>query len=202
MIKRIYLIIFTSQICFSQTIHLSRAEKCWAVLHPFAALKIRKIQKQIAPLYHPAQLKAELDSFANGGKLDAFRHTFFMSAFAQKVKVKKLRRLGIAHERSNYKNFLKSETEDGELADSIACQMDLINNELGFRIGKLNKKITHEELKKLVIVELNSGKGTIVKRNKKGQYLDKNERPLNLTLYKRTWNIPKNLASSDYIYKD
>jgi hypothetical protein len=201
-ITRILFLILISSNCLSQTIHLSRAEKVWAVSHPFAALKIRKIQKQITALYKPSELLTQLDSFSNGGKLDAFRHTFYMSAFAQKIKVKKIRKLGIAHEKSNYRNFLKSKTEDGELADSVACQMDLLNNELGFSIGKSNKKLSPDELKQLVIKEINNGKAVIVKRNKRGVYLSKDDETIDLKAFKGVWETPKWLVASDYVYKD
>jgi hypothetical protein len=125
-----------------------------------------------------------------------------MSAFAQKIKVKKIRKLGIAHEKSNYRNFLKSKTEDGELADSVACQMDLLNNELGFSIGKSNKKLSPDELKQLVIKEINNGKAVIVKRNKRGVYLSKDDETIDLKAFKGVWETPKWLVASDYVYKD
>ncbi len=81
--------------CFSQTVELSRSEIQWVLTHPFAAIKVKKISKHAFSIYHLSAIKFELDSFTNGGKLDAFRHTFFMAAFAQKVKPKKIKKLGI-----------------------------------------------------------------------------------------------------------
>ncbi|MBK7668826.1 MAG: hypothetical protein IPJ32_16710 [Sphingobacteriaceae bacterium] len=125
----------------------SRYEKCWAITHPFAALKVRKIYKTCAPFYEEVKKTKALDTFENGGKLDAFRHTFFMAAFSQKIKTKKIRKLGIAHEKGNYTHFLKNIKEDGELADSLSSVMDIKNNELGFKIGNTNKKKDLSDLK-------------------------------------------------------
>ncbi|MDP3557845.1 MAG: hypothetical protein Q8T03_10755 [Bacteroidota bacterium] len=180
----------------------SKQEKIWAFKHPFSAVKIKKLYRQVSPIYKQSLNKLLLDSFNNGGKLDAFRHTYFMAAFAQKVKVKKLRELGIAHEKGNQKQFIKQQTEEGELADSLSNVMDLNNNELGYKIGKENKNLSLEELRQLIIKEINEGKALIMKRNKSGNYLDCNNNIIDLKLYLHKWYVPKCLVSSDYIYKD
>src|SRR5690606_27581918 len=150
--------IFFCNACFSSIPKLSKYEKRWAIFHPFAAIKVNKISKKCFIIYKQQNIKTELDTFTNGGKLDAFRHAFFMAAYAQKVKVEKLRKLGKAHEKGNYRQFLKSQLEDGERPDSLSCEMDLLNNELGFVIGKSNKKLILEELKNAVISEIKNGK--------------------------------------------
>ncbi|MGZ4100232.1 MAG: DUF6973 domain-containing protein, partial [Bacteroidia bacterium] len=109
----------------------SKYEWCWAFSHPIAAIKVKHISKTCYAVYkHDLTIREQLDTFSNGGKLDAFRHVFFMAAFAQKVKTKKLRKLGIAHEKGNYQAFLHSKKEEGEIADSISTVMDLQNNEV------------------------------------------------------------------------
>lgn len=175
----------------------SRYEKRWAFFHPFAALKVKKIYKQCLPIYHKIEMNNKLDPYRNGGKLDAFRHTFFMAAFSQKIKVKKVRKLGIAHEKGNHLNFYRGIKEDGELADSLACEMDLRNNETGFAIGTSNKKLNLEELESVVIERIKKGEAVYFKRNSNGQYLTCTGEIIHLDDYKAKWFIPKCLISTD-----
>lgn len=175
----------------------SRYEKCWAFTHPCAALKVKKIYKRCAPIYEELKKNKTLDSFENGGKLDAFRHVFFMAAFDQKLKTKKLRKLGIAHEKGNYAHFLKNIKEDGELADSLSTVMDLQNNELGFRIGNCNKKTDLQNLKNLVIEAIKKGEAVYFKRNASGQYLNCAGEVIILENYQNKWFIPKCLVKTN-----
>ena len=80
-----------------------------------------------------------------------------MAAFAQKIKIKKLKKLGIAHEKGNYRQFKKYQNEEGERPDSLSNVMDLKNNDLGLKIGSENKKISLADLKELVINEIKNG---------------------------------------------
>lgn len=179
----------------------SRYEWFWALGHPVAAVKVKIISKRCYRLYNSdSKLKSQLDSFSNGGKLDAFRHVFFMAAFAQKVKVKKLRKLGEAHEKASYKIFLNSKIEDGEIPDSLSAIMDLKNNGVGFTIGQQHKHLEPEELKNVVIKEIISGKAVIMKRKSNGIYLDCSDRPVNPDFFIGKWFIPKCLVSSNFSY--
>lgn len=171
-------------------------EIIWSTTHPFAAIRLKKIYKKVFILYKQPSTILALDSFSNGGKLDAFRHIFFMAAFAQKIKLKKLRKLGIAHEKGNYKQFLKHQNEEGELPDSLSCVMDLTNNELGFKIGLNHKKISLDELKLEVIKEINNGNAVILKRNNNKLYVDCNNNVIDIKAYEKKWCVPKCLISS------
>ena len=175
----------------------SRYEKCWAFAHPFAALKVKKIYKKCKPIYEEVTKMNRLDHFQNGGKLDAFRHSFFMAAFAQKINTKKVRKLGIAHEKGNYANFLKNIKEDDELADSLSTVMDLQNNETGLKIGCANKKKGLEELSTIVIEEINKGQAIYFKRNSSGQYLNCEGEIIQLENYQNKWSIPKCLIPTN-----
>jgi hypothetical protein len=184
---------------FSQRIkERSAYEKKWAFLHPFAAFKVKKINKKCLPIYQEIKNTNALDKYKNGGKLDAFRHAFFMAAFAQKIKTKKLRQLGIAHEKGNHSNFLKGIVEDGEFADSLSCEMDLKNNELGFRIGHGNKKTELNKLADLVVAEIRKGEAVYFKRNYSGNYLTCEGEIINLESYKGKWYVPKCLITTDH----
>ncbi len=198
---RVFLIIvfiFFSAVVSAQKIsERSRYEKRWAFFHPFAALKVKKIYKMCLPYYEELKKLKGLDAFENGGKLDAFRHTFFMAAFSQKIKTKKIRKLGIAHEKGNHYHFLKNIKEDGELADSLSSVMDLKNNELGLKIGSNNRKVDINNLILITIEELNKGEAIYFKRNAVGQYLSCKDEIINLENYKNKWVVPKCLIKTN-----
>lgn len=149
-------------------------EYAWATVHPIAALKVKKAKRKADSIYYSYVKKAIPDSFESGGKLDAFRHVFYMSVFTQQVRVKALRKLGQAHEKTNLRNYKKHKTEMGELADELFSEMDLLNNELGFTIGSANKKASKETLAELVLQNISEGKAKIILRNCKGSYVSCN----------------------------
>lgn len=173
----------------------------WAAFHPFAAIKIKHIHKACDVYYAEMNKHPQLDSYGAGGKLDAFRHTFYMAAFAQKVKVKKLRRLGLVHEKINYRQFKKNRLEQGEVPDSLSSVMDLLNNELGFRIGKTHPQVSLEELRDLVLAAIQQGQALIFKRDVAGNYLKCTDEILSKEELKG-WKNNKCLVASNYLYKD
>jgi len=175
----------------------SSAEKKWAVFHPFAALKVRKIYREAKPIYEQLKQKNMPDSFENGGKLDAFRHVFFMAAFAQKVKPKKVLKLGQAHEKGNYKSFLKSIKEDGELADSLSSVMDLQNNYFGVETGIKHKEKNLQELSAICLSAILAGNAVYFKRDGNGNYLTCSGERIDLNYYRKKWFIPKCLINTN-----
>lgn len=193
-------LILIGTMCFSQTVNYSVYEKKWAIKHPFSAIKVKKISRYCFKAFNREALTLELDSFNNGGKLDAYRHAFFMAAYAQKIPVNKLRALGLAHEKTNYRQFLQGINENGELPDSLGTVMDLFNNDLGLSIGSRNRDIPLEELGIIVMNELKKGEALIVKRNNKGVYLTCEDQVLDPRSFQRIWYIPKCLVRSDYSY--
>jgi hypothetical protein len=189
-----------SFISFSQTKNfssLSKYENRWAIFHPIAACKIKNHQGEMYTVYNEVKKQNLLDSFENGGKLDAFRHAFAMAYFSKYVAIRKLRKLGVAHEKGNYLQFLKGKTEDGELPDSLSSVMDLKNNELGFSLAKEIKKLSSEEIKQKVIEQIQSGKAFIIKRNQGGLYLDCTGKIISRARMYTLWNIPKCLVKSN-----
>ncbi len=181
----------------AQVPKLSTYELKWAIGHPFAAIKVKKISKKCDAAFLSGDIKQQLDSYSSGGQLDAFRHVFYMAAYSQKIRVKKVRKLGKAHEKANYRQFVKSQNEEGELPDSLASVMDLQNNELGFAIGCNNRKISIEELKTKVIQDIRNGKAVIFKRDHRGAYVDCAGHPLQKANVTK-WYIPKCLVPSNY----
>ena len=85
----------------------------------------------------------------------------------------------------------------GERPDSLGNVMDLINNELGFKIGSENKKNSLGELKEIVITEIKNGKSVIIKRNKHGMYVECDNKIIDMQLYKGKWFVPKCLVPSN-----
>lgn len=179
---------------------VSRYEKRWAVFHPVAAIKVKGIAKKCNVLYRHGNVRPELDSFPDGGKDDAFRHVFYMAAFAQKVGTRKLRKLGKAHEKANYRQFLRGSAEYGGRPDSMSTVMDLANNELGFRLGCEFCKLTLLELERTVLYEIASGSALIMKRNSKGEFLDCGGNVISAERYRNNWSVPKCLVRSNYQY--
>jgi len=174
---------------------LSKYEKRWAFFHPFAALKIKKHRKEMYAVYEEVKKSNVLDQYTSGGKLDAFRHIFAMAWFSKFVSVRKLRKLGKAHEKGNYLDFKKGISEDGELADSISTVMDLANNEVGFILSKKLKQANIEVIKKEAVVYIIQGGAIIVKRNAEGRYVTCGGEVI-AEEKKGIWNIPKCLVGS------
>lgn len=201
-IFQILLLVFATINSLSQTVKPSCYELRWAFFHPIAGLKVKKISRQIGPVYLAGKIAPALDSFANGGRSDAYRHVLYMAAFAQKIKVRKLRQLGRIHEKANYRNFLNAGTEEGERADSLSCEMDLYNNELGFEIGRSTHDPDPQALSLLVISALSEGRGRIMKRDARGNYLDCDGQTIVAEKYVGKWHVPKCLVASNYRYSD
>jgi hypothetical protein len=191
---------------FCQVVHITALpgwpEIWWAAGHPLAAFKVKKITKHCDKIVDHHQIREQLDSFSTGGKADAYRHMFYMAAYAQKIDGYKLEKLGMAHERTNRKQFEKGKKEEREVPDFISCLMDLVNNETGIIIGSENQELQLKQLSDLIISEILKGKGMIIMRNKKGQYINCDKIPLDIKTFKGKWNIPKCLSHSDYKPED
>lgn len=119
-----------------------------------------------------------------------------MAALSQKIKVSKLRKLGQAHEKGNYLQFLKGVQEDGELPDSLSTVMDLYNNEVGFDYGQTHKHATLEQLATEILKAINQGHLKVIKRDKNGNYLNCDNQILNLETLHSQWRNEKCLVSS------
>ncbi|HQQ95273.1 MAG TPA: hypothetical protein PLQ93_12005 [Bacteroidia bacterium] len=174
----------------------------WALKHPFAAAKVKRIYKNCTFIYDKKSLIPALDSFSNGGKLDAFRHIFYMAAFAQKISPSKVRSLGKAYEEKNHQSFLSGKESLQNRHDSISMVMDLHNNNLGINLGLQNQTLNFEALKERVLASISAGKALVILRNRKGDYLDCQRHKIKEELYLNNWCIPKCLLPSDLIYRD
>ena len=176
---------------------ISKYELRWAFWHPFAALKVKHHLPKAMDIYKEVKQAKLLDTLEFGGKLDAFRHTFTMAYLTRHVKVKKLRKLGIVHEKGNKRQFKKLKLEFGERADSLACEMDLRNNEAGFVIGSSHKKAAMEELKTLVVTDIKAGKAWYLKRDENYNYLGCDGKPIDMKAWAGIWSVPKCLIRTN-----
>ncbi len=188
-------------LCFVAQLHsqhdISKYEIRWAFFHPFAVVKIKGRLKKAMIVYREIKDSKQLDGFESGGTLDAFRHSFSMAYLAQKIRVKKLRKLGIAHEKGNKRKFEKNKLEEGERADSLACEMDLRNNELGFLVGNNYKKLKIDELKLEMLSQIKQGNAWILKKNDKNEYVSCENELIIVNNYKNQWFLPKCLIRSN-----
>ena len=175
---------------------LSCPEKRWVFFHPFIAKKCFKLTQIARKEADSLKYDNLLDKDWNGGQVDAFRHSYWMALLAQKVKVKKAYKLGVAHEKGNKIDWKKGRLEDEFLADSVACEMDLANNNVGLAIGCNYKNLSNQDLKHFIIQEIKKGKMKIILKNSKKEFLECNGSLIDLQLWKARWNIPKCLVPS------
>ncbi len=184
-----------------QFFKLPRPEKWWVVTHLLVAKKTYKIS-------HYTKLTADslahdtiLDGDPAGGQVDAFRHAFWMSLLTQEIGWRRAKKLGKAHEKSNYLDFKKHRNEEGILPDKISSDMDFANNDTGIQIGLDFPKIPYDSLKVIIIQKIKNGELLILSKDKNGYYLDCNGNIIDLKKYAGIWEIPKCLTPSNQIEK-
>jgi len=175
---------------------LSGPEKCWVIFHPFKAKRAFKISKEAERISDSIRKTPTLDQDKNGGQIDAFRHAFWMATLSQKIGKRAAKSLGKAHERGNYKQFKKNKKEDGMIPDATSSEMDLQNNVTGISIYKSHKKASQKQYIVLIITEILKGNLKIIKKDKKGNYLNCKGRLLSLNELKGIWTNSKCIIPS------
>ncbi|MBR4266246.1 MAG: hypothetical protein IKQ46_09350 [Bacteroidales bacterium] len=176
---------------------LSKPERQWVRRHPFAALKAFPISKTVSKEANQRLTDPDLDGDGNGGMVDAFRHTLWMSLNSQAFGKRKAILLGIAHEKSNRLDFEAHRLEDGDIPDSVMCEMDLRNNEIGASLGRKYKNYSYDEMVKLVKSEVIAGNCWKVKKDSQKKYLDTNGEVIDRKKYQGNWHVPKVLIKSN-----
>jgi len=189
-----------SQSLYQQFAHLHKPEKVWILLHFHVALKTQKITKLANKIAAEAIQDTDLDGDYNGGQVDAFRHTLWMAMLAQKINPKAVKKLGEAHEKGNKIDFDKKNLEENKLPDSVSCQMDLKNNNVGIEIGKNNKKTSIDDLKNIVKQAVIRGDCFIIKKDKNRNYLDENGKIIPENEWAGLWLNPKIIVTSNNKY--
>ncbi|HEY6160610.1 MAG TPA: hypothetical protein VI112_05285 [Bacteroidia bacterium] len=184
---------------------ISRPEKRWALAHPFAAKKAFKLTRFVLHVCDSLRNDTSLDGDMNGGQLDAFRHAYWMCLLTQHIPAKKAYKLGVAHEKGNMYDFKRKDLEENVRPDSMACVMDLINDQLGIQFGLGNvhskKRLSDTDLVGLIINEVRGGHMSILLKNKEGRFVTCDGDAINMADYRDKWNVPKCLAKSDFINK-
>lgn len=175
---------------------LSCPEKWWVILHPFAAKKAFNITVDARKVSKEVESDSLLDHDADGGQVDAFRHSFWMARMAQEMRPGKARSLGKAHERGNYLDWKKHRTGEETFSDSIAGAMDLFNNEIGIETGHQNKSLSKSALQKLLTDKILKGEMKIIFKDDEGHSLDCNHKIIDMHAYIGKWNIPRCLVNS------
>jgi hypothetical protein len=188
----------SSQTLFQAFRKLSRPEKHWVYAHPFVAPKAFRITQQALRESEKSRDDKRLDGLVRDGQSDAFRHAVWMGILAQHISQKKARKLGEAHEKGNYIDFLHHRGEEGALPDSVSGAMDLFNNLQGIRIGTENPGLDVMGLKELIIKAILNGEMRIVLRNKQLEFTDCEGKAISQDLYKDKWNIPRCLVPSNH----
>ena len=178
---------------------LSGPEKGWVLTHPFIAGRTLRASVRAREIAEKQEDSPDLDGFANGGQVDAFRHCFWMASLCQHIKEKKALKLGIAHEEGNEKDFKKRKDEDGDLPDAMANTMDLWNNQVGAMVNRENPGVAEEVLISIVKEAVTSGRCKIIKRNSKGEFVDAGGKAIKREEWHGKWVNTRCLVESDKI---
>ncbi len=181
---------------------LTPPEKRWVIFHPLIAKKVYKISIKAKNIADSLISDTSFDGDKNGGQIDAFRHTIWMAMLSQKYNWRKIYKLGLAHEKGNYYQYKKHKTEDGTLPDKISSEMDLLNNDAGRQIGMDNKNASLDSLINIVKQNVLSGNLWIIKKNKKGEFLDQYNNVINADSLKGKWENNKVIVKSNFLIKN
>lgn len=188
----------TGQSAIRSFYSLSGPEKKWIFLHPFVAAKAWHITLESRAAVVQLSTHPDLDTFHHGGRLDAFRHGYWMARLTLAIGERKARSLGRAHERGNYRQFRRKVSEDGTLQDSTATVMDLLNNEAGIQLATTVTVTSTDELANRIIEKIVRGELIILKRNAEGMLCTCNGHPVVLPAGgKRPWRLPYCLVPSN-----
>jgi hypothetical protein len=199
----IVFILLTSSQLFSQSLFskfkkLSRPEKFWVIAHPCKAKKAFKITAGVLAVVDSLKRAGTIGSDLNGGRLDAFKHSYWMAMLSTKIGIKQSLKLGKAHEKGNYLEFKKGRLEDSILPDSVSSAMDLYNNNQGIiAIGIFAKPIIKVDVQQAILKAIEHGQMMIIKKDKQGNYLYCDGTFIDTNVWAGKWNIPKCLISSD-----
>jgi hypothetical protein len=184
---------------FKKLRQLPCPEKCWVMKHPFIAKKAWKLTQQSLHVTDSILSCGIIGKDANGGKVDAFRHAFWMALVSQKIGKRRALSLGKAHENSNYRDYKKHRKEEGTVPDKISSDMDLWNNKLGADLGASSRKTENKTIQQMIIQAINDGMLKIIKKNQTGQFLDANGNIIDPKELNGKWKNNKCLVNSNYL---
>ncbi|MFH2095787.1 MAG: hypothetical protein ABIJ16_08785, partial [Bacteroidota bacterium] len=171
-------------------------EKRWVMLHPFIAVRAYSISSEAQKKAAQVVFDTRLDGDADGGQVDAFRHTYWMARMAQEFHWRKAISLGRAHEKGNKIYFRKHKLEEGRIPDYESCEMDMLNNKAGVEIGRYHKDLSKDDLTTQIIDKIRDGKLWIMKKKLDGRYLDCDGKLLKTDSLERKWISGKCIVPS------
>lgn len=186
----------SSQSTVQSFFELSSPEKWWVVCHPFKAKRALIISQDALIISDSVSKTNQIINDINGGQLDAFKHSYWMARLAQNIGTKSSLKLGIAHEKGNYRSFKRNKLEDGHAPDKISSDMDLYNNCIGIQIIKKNELLSKYDLIEEVIFNIQLGKMKVIKKDDQGNFLNCAGKIIPLNSLEGTWENDKCLANS------
>jgi hypothetical protein len=178
---------------------LSGPKKSWVLLHPLKAKKAYEISVEVTRIADSISKTDLLDGDTSGGKVDAFRHAYWMARLRQEIGKSAAKSLGKAHEKENYLMFKSQKLEDGIVPDEISSKMDLYNNNQGLSLISKNSDISKSGLIYRVINAIYEGKMKIIKKDVNGNFLTCDGQIIPTDSLKGKWKNNKCLASSNQI---
>ena len=143
---------------------LSGPEKWWVVWHPFKAKKALEVSLRSLEVTDSIKKDGFIGADMNGGGLDAFKHAYWMASLSERIGQSASLKLGKAHEKGNYKSFLKGNPEDGALPDKVSSEMDLFNNKAGAQLSRKQSDTDESVLIEMVLDLLQQGKLRVIKK--------------------------------------
>jgi len=194
-------VFITTISCSSQVKHsfskLSKPEKAWVTFHPFKARKAYRISLEAERVTDSIKKSARIGKDKSGGKLDAFKHSYWMARLTQVIGRRAASSLGEAHEKGNFLTYEERKLEDGLLPDKPATDMDLFNNQVGIRVGHHFKNGTPNLIVQKLIDSLEKGNLRVLKKDSSGNFLDCQNKKIPLDSLKNKWDTKKCLVPSN-----
>jgi len=178
---------------------LSISERVWVTFHAFKAKNAYLISLEAEKVTDSIKEENSIGVDISGGKLDAFKHSYWMARLTQDLGKNAANSLGEAHEKGNYETYQKRKLEDGFLPDKPSSDMDLFNNQIGIKVGAAFKKAPKKVLIQKLLDSLEKGKLRILSKDKLGNFLDCQHKKIPLDSLKNKWDTKKCLVPSDQI---
>jgi hypothetical protein len=150
---------------------LSAPNKKWVVIHLFKAKKASEISFEATRVSDSIAKTDLLDKDKAGGQVDAFRHAYWMARLQQEIGKRAAFSLGKAHEKDNYITFKKNLTENGIVPDNASKEMDLFNNNVGFRYSEKGILTSKNELILRIVNAIQMGDLKVIKKDSAGNFL-------------------------------
>lgn len=201
--KTILLVLFSSLVYaqsnprFSDFKKLSRPEKTWVWIHPFVAKKAFRISTLSKNQYDKLKDSLNIVDYENGGKVDAFRHAWWMMNLCDEIGKRRALSLGKAHERKNKHDYKNNQKENGELPDKALVEMDLFNNKVSLELYKPKSKLSYNQKLRFILEELEKGSFLIISRNSEGFCLNQDGEIIQENAWKGKWNNDRTLVKSN-----